>query len=76
MAVAPHAPQAWRNESALIVEKKARPYDEAVALLVKLRDLAVFQNQLPKFQAKMMDLWARYASHPAFQERLRRAKLA
>jgi hypothetical protein len=68
--------EAWRDVQALIEEKKARPYDEAVALLVKLRDLAVFQNQLPEFQTKMADLQARYASRPAFQERLRKARLA
>ena len=48
---APRAPQAWRDVQALIEEKKARPYDEAVALLVKLRDLAVFQDRLPEFEA-------------------------
>ena len=68
-------PQAWRDVQALIEEKKARPYHEAVALLVKLRDLALFQNQLPEFQAKMTDLQARYASRPAFQERLHKARL-
>ena len=73
---APRVPQAWRDVQALIEEKKARPYDEAVALLVKLRDLAVFQNRLAEFQAKMTDLQAQYASRPAFQERLRKAKLA
>jgi len=72
---APRATQAWRDVQALIEEKKARPYDDAVALLVKLRDLALFQNQLPEFQAKMTDLQARYASRPAFQERLHKARL-
>ena len=72
---APRAPQAWRDVQALIEEKKARPYDEAVALLVKLRDLAVFQNRLPEFQARMTALQAQYAGRPAFQERLRKAGL-
>ena len=72
---APRATQAWRDVQALIEEKKARPYDEAVALLVKLRDLAVFQDRLPEFQARMAALQAQYASRPAFQERLRKARL-
>ena len=72
---APRAPEAWRDVQALIEEKKARPYDEAVALLVKLRDLAVFQNRLPEFHARMTALQAQYAGRPAFQERLRKAGL-
>ena len=60
---------------ALIEEKKARPYDEAVALLVKLRDLAVFQNRLAEFEACLSSLQAQYAGRPAFQERLRKAGL-
>jgi len=60
----------------LIEEKKARSYDEAVALLVKLYDLVVFQDRLPEFQARLAALQAHYANRPAFQERLRKAKLA
>jgi len=71
----PRAPQSWRDVQALIEEKKARPYDEAVALLVKLRDLAVFQNRLAEFEARLNGLQAQYAGRPAFQERLRKAGL-
>ena len=72
---APRAPQAWRDAQLLIEEKKARPYDEAVALLVKLRELAVFQNRLAEFEACLSSLQAQYAGRPAFQERLRKAGL-
>ena len=72
---APRAPQAWRDVQALIEEKKARPYDGAVALLVKLRDLAVFQNRLAEFEVRLSSLQAQYAGRPAFQERLRKAGL-
>jgi hypothetical protein len=72
---APRAPQAWRDVQALIEEKKARPYDEAVALLVKLRDLAMLQNRLAEFEACLNSLQAQYAVRPAFQERLRKAGL-
>ena len=68
-------PQAWRDVQALIEEKKARPYDEAVVLLVKLRDLAVFQDRLAEFQARLSSLQTQYAGRPAFQERLRKAGL-
>jgi len=67
--------QAWRDVQALIGQKQARPYDEAVALLVKLRDLAVFQDRLPEFQARLASVQAQYANRPAFQERLRKVGL-
>lgn len=59
----------------MIEEKKARPYDEAIALLVKLRDLAIFQDWLPEFRARLAALQAQYAGRLAFQERLRKAGL-
>jgi hypothetical protein len=46
-----------------------------VALLVKLHDLAVFQDRLPDFQTRLAALQAQYANRPAFQERLRKAQL-
>ncbi|MBK8050886.1 MAG: hypothetical protein IPK16_29565 [Anaerolineales bacterium] len=73
---APRAPQAWREVERLLEEKTARAYDEALALLVKLRDLAVFQHQLPEFKTRLDALKARYAKRTAFQERLRKARLA
>ncbi len=72
---APRAAQAWREVQALIEQKQARPYDEAVALLVKLRDLAVFQDRLLEFQPRLASIQAQYANRPAFQERLRKAEL-
>jgi len=71
----PRAPQAWRDVAALIEEKKARPYDEAVALLVKPRDLAVFQDRLPEFETRLAALQEHYTNRPALQERLRKARL-
>lgn len=72
---APRVAQAWHDVQELIGEKKARPYDEAVALLVKLHDLAAYQNRLAKLQTKLADLQAQYAGRPAFQEWLRKAGL-
>lgn len=69
------APQAWRDAQALIEEKKARPYDDAVALLVKLRDLAIFQDRPAEFQTRLASLQAQYTNRPAFQERLRKVGL-
>ena len=43
--------------------------------MVKLRDLAVFQDRLAEFEARLSSLQAQYAGRPAFQERLRKAGL-
>lgn len=73
--LARRAPRAWRDTQALIEQKQARAYDEAVELLVRLRDLAVFQGQLREFQDRIAILQAQYATRPSFQERLRKAGL-
>ncbi len=73
--LAPRAAQTWSEVQALIEEKKAQPYDQAVALLVKLCDLAVFQDRLPEFQARLAELQTQYAGRTALQKRLREAGL-
>ena len=40
-----------------------------------LRDLAVFQDRLAEFEARLSSLQTQYASRPAFQERFRKAGL-
>ena len=67
--------EAWGDVLALIEEKKAASYDKALALLVKLHDLAVYQDRLPDFQTRVVDLQERYANRPALRERLQRAGL-
>jgi hypothetical protein len=69
------APQTWRDAQAAIEQKQARPCDEAATLLNQLRDLAVFQDRLPEFQARLTALQAQYAHRPALQERLHNAGL-
>jgi hypothetical protein len=75
-AFALRADQAWHDIDILLVEKKARTYDEAVGLLCKLRDLAEHQGKVPPFQVRVDAVAERYASRPAFVERLRKAGLA
>jgi hypothetical protein len=67
---------AWTQAERLIEQKQAKPYDEAVALLVNLRDLAKYQRRLPAYEARLSTLASRYAGRPALMERLRRAGLA
>ena len=67
--------EVWGDVLALIEEKKAVAYGKAVALLVKLHDLAVYQDRLPDFQTRVAGLQGRYANRPALRERLQRAGL-
>ena len=67
--------ETWRDVVALIEEKKSASYDKAVALLLKLRDLADYQGRMADFQARVAGLQERYANRPALRDRLQRAGL-
>jgi hypothetical protein len=60
---------------ALIEEKKPASYDKAVALLLKLRDLADYQGRMVDFQTRVAGLQERYSNRPALRARLERARL-
>jgi hypothetical protein len=74
-AFAPREAETWREVVALIEEKKPASYDKAVALLVKLRDLADYQGRMADFQTQVAGLQERYANRPALRDRLQRARL-
>ncbi len=74
-AFAPREAEAWRDVMSLIEEKKPTSYDKAIALLIKLRDLAHYQGRQADFQTRVTDLQARYANRPALRDRLQRARL-
>ncbi|MCM1982548.1 hypothetical protein [Lyngbya confervoides] len=61
----------WRQISALIELKQARPYDEATILLKDLKDLAESQNSLPKFNKRFEALKATYGNRPALMKRFK-----
>lgn len=65
----------WRWVESLIGQKQAKPYDEATKLLVDLRDLAIYQNQLLKFQERFLAIKEKYRSRPTLMERFTRAGL-
>ena len=66
----------WTEVERLIELKQAKPYVQAVALLVNLRDLAAWQNRLPEFEARLRLLMSRYGGRWSLMERLRQAGLA
>ncbi len=74
-AFAPQAARAWQTVEDEIGRKNASGYDNAVQLLVKLRDLAVYQDELPLFKARIATLVDRYRSQRSFVERVGKAKL-
>ena len=74
-AFAPQAASAWQTVTDEIQRKNAAGYDRAVALLVKLRDLAVYQRELPAFQARLATLLSRYSTLRGLQERVQKARL-
>jgi len=74
-ALAQREPAAWARVKQLIDRKQAQPYDEAVALLVELRDLAIHRGEPARFQQQIDAIQAEYSNRPALLERLRKAGL-
>ena len=69
------AEHAWRTVAEEIERKNASGYDRAVALLVRLRELAVYLGELPAFQARLTTLLSRYSTRRGLLERVEKAKL-
>jgi len=57
-ALARGGAEAWAEAESLIEQIQARPYDEAVALLVRLRDLAQYQGEEVAFQGRINHIHA------------------
>jgi hypothetical protein len=65
----------WRWIERLIGQKQAKPYAEATKLLVDLRDLAIYQDRLFKFQERFLVIKEKYRNRPTLMERFGRAGL-
>jgi hypothetical protein len=74
-ALARREDEAWAEVEALIEKTQAKPYDEAVRLLVRLQDLAKYQGKEPVFQQRLNGIYERYSRRPALLDRLRKAGL-
>jgi hypothetical protein len=66
------AEQTWRHIDTLIQEKSTRAYDEATTLLIRMREVAVYQDRLAQFEARLAELQTQYPKRPALQDRLRK----
>ncbi len=67
--------QIWASIPALLAKRTASGYDESVALLAELRDLAVHQGQRAAFDAKLAQVIEAYVGSPALQRRLKEKRL-
>lgn len=65
----------WYRATNLIEERKTKSYDEAIKLLIDLRDLADYQQKRPAFNQRMADLKKNYKTLNGFLSRLKDAKL-
>jgi hypothetical protein len=65
--------QAWVQVGALIQTRQPKKYDEAVSLLVDLRDLAVQRRREGEFNLALEQLRARHSAKPSFLRQLEKA---
>jgi hypothetical protein len=74
-ALAGRGERAWQEVDTLIQQSTGKAYDQAVRLLVKLKELAQHQGQESAFQARVARIEEQYARRRALIERLRKAGL-
>ena len=67
--------QIWQDIDVLIQKKQSKPYDEAVQLLVKLQELAVYKEQEAVFQERLNQICEQYSRRHGLLRRLREADL-
>jgi hypothetical protein len=68
-------PAAWRKVDGLIATAEPAKYDDAVSLLVDLRDLAAREGNVDPFTAKLNGLRAQHKTKQALLRRINRAGL-
>lgn len=75
-ALARREGEAWRELDSLVASKQPRKYDEAVALLIDLRDVCALAGRQAEAAARTARLREVHAKKPGLIERLRKAGLA
>jgi hypothetical protein len=73
--LAPRSDQAWQEVETLIQKSQSKAYDEAVQLLAKLRELAMYQGQEAIFQQRLNWIYRQYSSRSSLLRRLRQLGL-
>jgi len=67
--------QAWAGVERLVTRRNARAHDEAVDMLLKLREAAVYKGHLPAFEKRMAALCTHLKGRRGLTGKLRAAKL-
>jgi hypothetical protein len=65
----------WNDVFVFIQQRQPKGYDQAIRLLIDLRDLAIRQSHEAEFRAKIEDLRVKHAAKPSFIKRLIKADL-
>jgi len=65
----------WKKVDPLILTKKPKDYDEAVKLLIDLKDLAKKNNTTSLFKSKLMAIRENHSRKPSFINRIDSASL-
>ncbi|MEM5549145.1 hypothetical protein WNY63_00155 [Pseudoalteromonas neustonica] len=71
----PKQTQLWQTVLELIEQKQAKPYDQAIMILVDLSELAQMQHHSAEFKVKTNELLARYSNRSALKSRFKSAQL-
>lgn len=64
--------QAWQTVDTFIQQKQSKPYDDAVKLLVKLEELAIYQGKETQFYNQIKQMRQQYSNRPGLLKRLQR----
>ncbi len=68
-------PELWEEVFGLIEKKQSKSYDEAVKLLLELRELAEYKSEWEKFRTRIEQIYEQYDNRPGLKTRLRQAGL-
>lgn len=73
--IASRAPAIWKEVSEWIAKRTPKGYDQAVKLLIDLKDATTLTNRGEEFDRRLDDLRSRHGGKPSFMRRLRDAEL-
>ena len=68
--------KAWKKVNTLIETKKPTNYDEAVQLLVDLKEINIKQHKSGKFKTELQKIYEKHSKKPSFIERLKSSGLS
>jgi hypothetical protein len=73
--LAPQKEKLWKEVKAELEIKKGNAYDRATRLLVDLKELADYENDLELFEIKLANILAQYGKSVAIRSRFQQARL-